>query len=150
MIRVHIFDHSFYIFWLHLLYDGKINIVQILGWLQQLFQTFQFFGFLRLPVVYLNTVYHRFQLSHSSSTSSIVSCDSDISTPFKSSDACVIRVSMAVGIDNVEVYKSIMVSATRLTVFHLAFFAKQSQTENPAFFCMLLTLFCFDNTHHLN
>lgn len=54
-------------------------------------------------------------LSHSSSTSSIVSCDSDISTPFKSSDACVIRVSMEVGIDNVQVYKSIMLHNTEHT-----------------------------------
>ena len=52
-----------------------------------------------------------FQLSHSSSTSSIVSCDSDPSTPFKSSDACVIKVSMDVGASNVQVYKSIMVSS---------------------------------------
>lgn len=51
-------------------------------------------------------------LSHSSSTSSIVSCDSDPSTPFKSSDACVIKVSMDVGASNVQVYKSIMLYNT--------------------------------------
>lgn len=50
-------------------------------------------------------------MSHSSSTSSLVSYDSDPPTPFKSSDSCVIRVSLESGIyTNTHVYKSIMVS----------------------------------------
>ncbi|XP_060590682.1 ral guanine nucleotide dissociation stimulator-like 1 isoform X2 [Ruditapes philippinarum] len=53
------------------------------------------------------------QLSHSSSTSSIQSYDSDNSTPFKSSDACVIKVSLETGATpKSHVYKSIMLHNT--------------------------------------
>ncbi|XP_053380638.1 ral guanine nucleotide dissociation stimulator-like 1 [Mercenaria mercenaria] len=52
-------------------------------------------------------------LSHSSSTSSIQSYDSDNSTPFKSSDACVIKVSLETGATpKSHVYKSIMLHNT--------------------------------------
>ncbi|CAG2192120.1 RGL [Mytilus edulis] len=52
-------------------------------------------------------------MSHSSSTSSLVSYDSDPPTPFKSSDSCVIRVSLESGIySNTHVYKSIMLRNT--------------------------------------
>ncbi|XP_063422433.1 ral guanine nucleotide dissociation stimulator-like 1 isoform X1 [Mytilus trossulus] len=52
-------------------------------------------------------------MSHSSSTSSLVSYDSDPPTPFKSSDSCVIRVSLESGIyTNTHVYKSIMLQNT--------------------------------------
>lgn len=52
-------------------------------------------------------------MSHSSSTSSLVSYDSDPTSPFKSSDSCVIRVSLECGIyRNTHVYKSIMLRNT--------------------------------------
>lgn len=55
------------------------------------------------------------QVSQSSSTSSILSSDSD--TPFKSSDTCIIRVSMDSNDDTTDVkthiYKSIMVCLVR-------------------------------------
>ncbi|KAL4219215.1 Ral guanine nucleotide dissociation stimulator-like 1 [Mactra antiquata] len=52
-------------------------------------------------------------MSHSSSTSSLQSYDSDNSTPFKSSDACVIKVSLEVGTTpQSHVYKSIMLHNT--------------------------------------
>ena len=53
------------------------------------------------------------QMSHSSSTSSVLSSDSDTQTPFRSSDTCVIRVSLdtaeASSDTKTHVYKSIMV-----------------------------------------
>ncbi|XP_052789709.1 ral guanine nucleotide dissociation stimulator-like 1 isoform X1 [Mya arenaria] len=52
-------------------------------------------------------------MSHSSSTSSLQSCDSDNSTPFKSPDACVIKVSIeASPTPKSHVYKSIMLYNT--------------------------------------
>ncbi|KAH3792902.1 ral guanine nucleotide dissociation stimulator-like 1 [Dreissena polymorpha] len=52
-------------------------------------------------------------MSHSSSTSSLQSYDSDTSTPFKSSDACVIKVSIDTGnTPKSHIYKSIMLHNT--------------------------------------
>ncbi|KAJ8311804.1 hypothetical protein KUTeg_010641 [Tegillarca granosa] len=55
-------------------------------------------------------------MSHSSSTSSLLSYDSDPTSPFKSSDACVIRVSFESGVSAcTHVYKSIMLHNTEHT-----------------------------------
>ncbi|KAK7095563.1 ral guanine nucleotide dissociation stimulator-like 1 isoform X1 [Littorina saxatilis] len=56
-------------------------------------------------------------ISHSSSTSSVLSSDSDTQTPFRSSDTCVIRVSLDTAAEDTSdtkthVYKSIMLNNT--------------------------------------
>lgn len=58
-------------------------------------------------------VYTHPGIPHSSSTSSMQSCESDSSTPFKSSDACVIKVSLETGTtQQSQIYKSIMLHNT--------------------------------------
>lgn len=86
-------------------------------------------------------------MSHSSSTSSVLSSDSDTQTPFKSSDACVIRVSMdctdasSDSDTKTHVYKSIMLNNTDHTNTVIEkVLEKYSLEERPDRFCLLQLL----------
>lgn len=83
-------------------------------------------------------------MSHSSSTSSVLSSDSD-TTPFRSSDTCVIRVSLDTAKPSTDtmthVYKSIMLNNTDHT--HTVIekvLEKYSIEEKPDSFCLLQIL----------
>ncbi|XP_025114102.1 ral guanine nucleotide dissociation stimulator-like 1 isoform X2 [Pomacea canaliculata] len=87
-------------------------------------------------------------ISHSSSTSSVLSSDSDSQTPFRSSDTCVIRVSMTSGdlspdtkTHVTHVYKSIMLNNTDHTNTVIEkVLEKYSIDDKPDNFCLLQIL----------
>ncbi|XP_041370926.1 ral guanine nucleotide dissociation stimulator-like isoform X2 [Gigantopelta aegis] len=81
-------------------------------------------------------------MSHSSSTSSVISSDSDCTSPYRSSDTCVIRVSLETSlIANTHIYKSIMLKNTDHTHTTIKKILEKYSVEGPPEdYCLLQIL----------